>query len=96
MSRKLPAFNSDEEAETFLDRGDLSDFIARDRLKPLTFEFSPKEKTVSMRMPEALLDAVKAAAGREGMPYQRFIRLTLEREVGHAAPPARTRRRKAG
>lgn len=90
MSRKLPAFASDEDIESFLDQPDLSDFIAADRLVPPSFEFSAKEKTVSMRMPEALLEAVKTAAKKQGMPYQRFIRHVLEKEI--ARPP----RRKAG
>jgi predicted DNA binding CopG/RHH family protein len=78
----LPVFKNDDEADAFLDRPDLSEFIAAEALRPVSFEFAPKEKTVTMRMPEALLDAVKDAAGRQGVPYQRFIRQTLEREVG--------------
>jgi predicted DNA binding CopG/RHH family protein len=31
-----------------------------------------------MRLPKSLLDAVKAAAAKTGMPYQRFIRQALE------------------
>ena len=89
MSRKLPAFRSEEEVEKFLEGDDLSDFIVAERMKPLSFEFTRKEKTVSMRMPEALLDAVKAAASSRGIPYQRFIRLTLEREVSGASGPRR-------
>jgi predicted DNA binding CopG/RHH family protein len=34
-----------------------------------------------MRMPQALLDALKARAEREGVPYQRFIRQTLEQAL---------------
>jgi predicted DNA binding CopG/RHH family protein len=34
-----------------------------------------------MRLPRPLLDAVKAAAAKAGMPYQRFIRQTLEAAV---------------
>lgn len=90
MSSKLPAFPTDEEAEAFLERGDLSEFIVAERLKPTSFEFAPKEKTVSMRMPEALLDAVRTAARQEGIPYQRYIRLTLERAI--AARPAPLKR----
>ena len=89
MSRKLPAFKTDEEAEAFLDQPDLSDYIAADRLQPTSFEFALKERTVTMRMPEALLDAVKDAAARRGVPYQRFIRQTLEREI--ARPKGRRR-----
>jgi predicted DNA binding CopG/RHH family protein len=34
-----------------------------------------------MRLPKSLLDAVKAAAAKAGIPYQRFIRQTLEATV---------------
>jgi len=42
------------------------------------FEFQPKRERVNMRLPKALLDAVKAAAAERGMPYQRYIRQALE------------------
>jgi predicted DNA binding CopG/RHH family protein len=34
-----------------------------------------------MRLPKPLLDAVKAAAGKAGMPYQRYIRQLLEMSI---------------
>ena len=34
-----------------------------------------------MRLPSKLLKAVKLAAAERGVPYQRFIRQTLERAV---------------
>jgi predicted DNA binding CopG/RHH family protein len=41
----------------------------------------PKDKTVNLRLPGQLLDAVRREAQRAGIPYQRFIRLTLEQAV---------------
>jgi len=34
-----------------------------------------------MRLPEGLIEAVKAKAQREGIPYQRLIREAIEREI---------------
>jgi predicted DNA binding CopG/RHH family protein len=34
-----------------------------------------------MRLPEALLNAVKARAEARGIPYQRFIREALEQAI---------------
>ena len=48
----------------------------------MQFEFEAKSERVNMRLPKPLLDAVKAAASARGMPYQRFIRQTLEQAVG--------------
>lgn len=45
------------------------------------FEFQPKTERVNMRLPQSLLEAVKATAAKAGIPYQRFIRQTLENAV---------------
>jgi predicted DNA binding CopG/RHH family protein len=84
MKKKLPAFKTDEEAASFLDRKDLSDYINAENMVPARFEFERKTKNISMRIPAALLEAVKARATRQGIPYQRFIRQTLERVVTKA------------
>jgi predicted DNA binding CopG/RHH family protein len=47
----------------------------------VTFELKPKDKTVSLRLPEALLNQVKAHAIKAGIPAQRFMRLALEKAV---------------
>jgi predicted DNA binding CopG/RHH family protein len=77
--RKVPRFKTDEEAEAFLEQ-DLSD-LDFSQFKPIHFEMRPKQKTVNLRISEGLLEAVRENAKREGVPYQRFIRLTLERAV---------------
>jgi len=77
--KRVPKLKTDAEAEAFLER-DLSglDFS---QFKPARFEFQAKDAQINMRLPSKLLDAVKKTAKRDGMPYQRFIRETLERAV---------------
>ena len=79
MKRKVPRLRSDEEAEAFLEQ-DLSD-LDFSQFKPVRFEFEKKAARVNMRLPEPLLEAVKARAAARGIPYQRFIREALERAV---------------
>jgi predicted DNA binding CopG/RHH family protein len=74
---KLPRLKSDAEAVRFVADGDLTQF-ALSGLKPTRFEFAPKEARINMRLPGELLSAVKRAAKQRGVPYQRFIRQTLE------------------
>ena len=45
------------------------------------FEFEPKSASLNMRLPQSLLDAVKATAKAHGVPYTRFIRKLLEQGV---------------
>ena len=80
MSRRLPVLRTDEEAEKFLER-DLTDYISAENFAPFQFEFKPKQKSINLRISGELLNAVRASAERQGIPYQRFIRQTLERAV---------------
>jgi predicted DNA binding CopG/RHH family protein len=45
---------------------------------PLRYEVRPKGRSINLRLSEELLEAVKTRASEEGIPYQRFIRMTLE------------------
>jgi predicted DNA binding CopG/RHH family protein len=76
-SRKLPTLKTDKQAARFVDHGDLTQFDLSS-LRATRFEFAPKEARINMRVPGQLLDAVKVAARRRGVPYQRFIRQALE------------------
>ena len=76
MRRKVPELHTDEEAEAFLDQ-DLSD-LDFTQFKPVRFEFEKKTAQINMRLPQALLDAIKRRAASRGIPYTRFIREALE------------------
>jgi predicted DNA binding CopG/RHH family protein len=80
MKKKIPIFESDEEAERFVETTDLTEYDLS-QFKPVRFEFEKKAARVNMRLPEPLLAAVKACAKARGIPYQRFIREALERAV---------------
>jgi predicted DNA binding CopG/RHH family protein len=83
--RPFPRFETDEEAERFVETADLSeyDFSA---FKPMRFEFEPKAAQINMRVPQSLLDALKERAKRRGIPYTRFIRELMEREIARPEP----------
>jgi predicted DNA binding CopG/RHH family protein len=78
--KHVPRLKTDAAAEKFLEK-DLSglDFS---QFKPARFEFQAKDAQINMRLPSKLLAAVKASAKSSGIPYQRFIRETLEQAVG--------------
>jgi predicted DNA binding CopG/RHH family protein len=81
--KKVPVMLTDKEAEAFLEQ-DLSE-LEFSQFEPVRFEFQPKTERVNMRLPAELLNAVRKRARAEGLPYQRFIRATLERAVAAKA-----------
>jgi predicted DNA binding CopG/RHH family protein len=80
MKKPLPDLKTDEEAERFVAEADLTEYDLS-AMHLLRFEFQPKSERVNMRLPKSLLDAVKSAAAKAGIPYQRFIRQALEAAV---------------
>ena len=80
MKKKLTALKSDKAAEEFVAKADLTEYDLAE-MKTVRFEFQPKTERVNMRLPPELLKAVRTSAAKAGMPYQRFIRQTLEAAV---------------
>jgi predicted DNA binding CopG/RHH family protein len=81
MKKKIPTFKTDRAAAAFVDKADLTQYdLSGARM--MSFEIRPKDKSINLRLSGELYDAVRKRAARAGVPYQRFIRLTLERAVG--------------
>ena len=80
MKKKIPTFKTDEEAENFVTMANLADYdLSGAQL--VRFELKPKDKSINLRLPEELLEAVRSTAEKEGIPYQRFIRMALEQAL---------------
>ena len=86
MKKPLPELTTDEEAEEFVANSDLTEYDLSG-MRMVRFEFQPKSERVNMRLPRPLLDAVKEAAAKAGVPYQRFIRQALESAVQPRSRP---------
>ncbi|HKI13806.1 MAG TPA: BrnA antitoxin family protein [Roseiarcus sp.] len=84
MKRPIPTFSTDKEAEDFVANADLTEYDLSGG-QVVRFEMRPKDRAVSLRLPEKLLEAVRGEAKREGVPYQRFIRMAIESALDKAA-----------
>lgn len=76
ISKKLQAVsllhNNDKANSTQYDMSDC---------QPMHFENDKKAMVLSIRIPEALFQAVKNKAASKGISYSRYIRMTLEAEI---------------
>lgn len=80
MKKKLPKFKTDKDAEAFVGQAHLADYDFSSMV-PVRFELRRKDAAISLRLPRKLLDVVRVRARRDGIPYQRFIRLAIEKAV---------------
>lgn len=84
MSKRLPKMKSDRSAKSMLKR-DLSEYFSTDNFKTTSFEFAPKDKSITIRVSSELLKAVQSEAKKRGTNYQKLIREALERFIKEAA-----------
>jgi len=89
--KKLPVLRTDKEAEDFVDTADLSEYDLSD-FKRVSFEelmaierrrheYRKKTKVLHLRLPEMLLDALRAKARQMDMPCSSFVRMVLEERM---------------
>ena len=82
--KPVPDFVSEAEERTFWENHDSADYVdwskARRAVLP---NLKPTTNTISLRLPQHLLDAIKAAANARDVPYQSLIKIWLQERVEH-------------
>ena len=80
--QQTPEFKTEAEERTFWETHDSSDYVDWSQAKPASFpKLKPSTKTISLRLPEALLDRIKIEANKRDMPYQSLIKAWLKDDV---------------
>ncbi len=81
-SKKPLKIKTDLSGDDPLD-GDMSEFIRKNikNARLVRFEFEPKAKSVTIRISEGLLNAIKKKAKEAGVDYQKYIRMKLEHSI---------------
>jgi predicted DNA binding CopG/RHH family protein len=83
MARKsIPNFRSEAEEQDFWQKHDSTDYIDWSKGKIGVFpELKPSTKTISLRLPESLLAAIKTLANKKDVPYQSLMKVFLSEKL---------------
>jgi predicted DNA binding CopG/RHH family protein len=83
--KSIPEFASEDEEREFWEQNDSSDYIDWNQAQPVVMpKLKPTTKTISLRLPQHLLDSIKAAANARDVPYQSLIKVWLQEKLhGH-------------
>ena len=80
--KKVPEFKSEQEEREFWENHDSSEYLDLSKAERAIFpNLKPSTKTISLRLPEGLLDSIKVEANKRDMPYQSLIKVWLAKEV---------------
>ena len=84
MSKKkmVPEFKSEERERAFWAEHDSSDYIDWRSGKRVVFpQLKPSTKTISLRLPEMLLEDLRYLANKRDVPYQSLLKIYLAERV---------------
>jgi predicted DNA binding CopG/RHH family protein len=86
--KKIPKFKSEDEEREFWARHDSTEYIDWSKSKLTLFpNLKPSSKTISIRLPESLLDNLKVLANKRDVPYQSLLKILLAEKVQEALQP---------
>ena len=80
--KTLPKFANEQEEQLFWETHDSSVYLDwNSAQKVVLANLKPTTKTISLRMPQHLLDSLKAAAHSRDVPYQSLIKVWLQEKL---------------
>lgn len=81
-TKTTPDFKNEAEERAFWESHDSTEFVDWEQAQRAQFpKLKPSTKTISLRLPESLLDSIKVEANKRDMPYQSLIKAWLSEDV---------------
>ena len=80
--KKIPKFKSEAEERKFWEANNSEDYVDWKKAEQVTMpNLKPSTKTISLRLPEGLLESIKIEANKRDVPYQSLIKAWLAEDV---------------
>ena len=80
--KTIPNFANEMEEQAFWESHDSTEYLDWSQAQSVVLpNLKPTTKTISIRLPQHLLDSIKAAANSRDVPYQSLIKIWLQEKV---------------
>jgi predicted DNA binding CopG/RHH family protein len=80
--KKVPKFKSEREELEFWSTHDSADYLDYSKTKRALFpNLKPSTRTISIRLPESLIEHLKVLANKRDIPYQSLLKMFLVEKV---------------
>ena len=80
--KPLPKFANEAEERSFWESHDSSEYMNWSKAQRVVLpNLKPTTKTISLRLPQHLLDSIKSAANSRDVPYQSLIKVWLQEKL---------------
>lgn len=80
--KQLPKFKNEDQERKFWDAHELSDIFDVSKGVNVAFpNLKLSTKTITIRVPESLLNSLKVLANKKDVPYQSLVKVYLDQKV---------------
>jgi predicted DNA binding CopG/RHH family protein len=81
--KPVPKFKNEAEERTFWETHDTTPYVDWSKAQRVTFpNLKLSTTTISLRLPQGMLNQIKVAANKRDVPYQSLIKMWLAEKVG--------------
>jgi len=82
MSKKIPKFKNENSERQFWSKHDSTNFIDWKKGKRIVpNKLKPSVKTISIRLPEMMIEELKLLANKKDVPYQSLLKVFLSERI---------------
>jgi predicted DNA binding CopG/RHH family protein len=82
MKKRIPQFKSEDEEREFWQSHDSTEYVDWKKAKRFTLaNLKPSVKTISLRLPESMLEELKLLANKRDVPYQSLAKVFLSDRI---------------
>jgi len=82
MKKRIPNFKNEDEERTFWATRDSTEFVDWKKAQRAVLpHLKPSIKTISLRLPESMLEELKLLANKRDVPYQALLKIFLSERI---------------
>ena len=82
MKTKIPKFKNEDEERAYWSTHDSADRIDWKKAKKAVFsELRPSVRSISLRLPESMLEELRLLANKRDVPYQSLMKMFLSERI---------------
>ena len=80
--KPIPDFKNEDEERAFWSKADTTDYFDWSKARRVSFpNLKPSTATISLRLPQGMLDELKVLANQRDVPYQSLLKVFLSERI---------------
>ena len=87
--KKLPKFKNEDEEREFWNSHDSTAYVEWGTAEKVKLpNLKPSARTISIRLPESMIEDLKLLANKRDVPYQSLMKIFLSERIGKELKPS--------